>query len=92
MEGSFLPPLPESAAPRVLFFAHLSLLLGFILAGTGINGVMFFAPQIFLAAGMGNIVGRNRPKWQELWTMMVGLLNVIVTVVAVFIIDRWYQP
>lgn len=50
---------------------------------TGINIVMYFSPKIFELAGYASDVDR-------MWlTVIVGLINVLVTLVAIVLIDRW---
>lgn len=50
---------------------------------TGINIVMYFSPKIFQLAGYASDLDR-------MWlTVTVGLVNVLVTLVAILLIDRW---
>ncbi|WP_231496772.1 sugar porter family MFS transporter [Prevotella sp. 10(H)] len=48
---------------------------------TGINAVIIFAPDIFKAAGVGGDTAL-------LQSMLVGLVNVLMTIVALWLIDR----
>ena len=60
-------------------------LIGTLLAAfqqiTGINAVIIFAPDIFKAAGVGGDTAL-------LQSMLVGLVNVLMTIVALWLIDR----
>jgi len=50
---------------------------------TGINTVIYYGPQIFLLAGAGS------DHASILATTLVGIVNVVLTVVAIIFIDRW---
>lgn len=60
-------------------------LIGTLLAAfqqiTGINAVIIFAPDIFKAAGVGGDTAL-------LQSMLVGLVNVLMTIVALWLVDR----
>lgn len=50
---------------------------------TGINVIMYYAPRILEAAGLDTSV-------EQLWgTVLLGVVNVIATVIAVAFVDRW---
>ena len=49
---------------------------------SGINAVIYYAPQIFLQAGFDNA------NTQMLATVGVGTVNLLTTVLAMFLIDR----
>lgn len=48
----------------------------------GINVVLYYAPEIFRSMGMGTDAAM-------LQTIIVGAINVIFTIVAIFTVDRW---
>ncbi|KTD17075.1 sugar porter family MFS transporter [Legionella jordanis] len=49
---------------------------------SGINVIIYFAPEIFKNLGFNNAVG------QMLATMGIGIINLLVTIAAVFYVDR----
>lgn len=60
----------------------IGVLLAFFQQVTGVNAVIYFAPSIFKAAGLGSDVGAL------LATVGVGTVNVLATVAALYLIDR----
>ena len=50
---------------------------------TGINTIIYYAPQIFEAAGFGSATTALAA------TMGIGVVNVLATVVAIALVDRW---
>jgi SP family arabinose:H+ symporter-like MFS transporter len=48
---------------------------------SGINAIMYYAPEIFIAAGSG-------ADSAFMQTVMVGLVNVVFTIVAITLVDR----
>tara|TARA_R110000868_G_scaffold410505_2_gene698752 strand:- start:1987 stop:3378 length:1392 start_codon:yes stop_codon:yes gene_type:complete len=65
---------------RVLF---LGLALQFIQIMTGMNTMMYYAPKIFELAGYAS-------STQQAWgTVLLGVVNVLTTVIALFVVDRW---
>lgn len=80
------PPKQES---KTLFASRYSflILIGFILSAfqqfTGINAVVYFTPKIFSEAGFAD------PKDAIFATFLVGIMNVIATLMTVFLIDRY---
>lgn len=64
---------------------RLALLIGIVLAilqqVTGINVVIYYAPEIFKSAGLDAGVALNH-------TVVVGLINIVFTLVAIAIVDR----
>ncbi len=65
---------------------RLALVVGLVVAVaqqiTGINAIFFYAPTIFEQSGIGTNAAFSQ-------AVMVGLTNVIFTVVAMALIDRW---
>ena len=50
---------------------------------TGMNTIMYYAPEIFKLAGFGS-------HEMQMWaTVIVGLVNVLTTIVALFVVDRY---
>lgn len=64
----------------------LALLVGVLLSVfqqvTGINVFLYYAPEIFKSFGSGQ-------ESAMLQTVIVGLVNMLFTVVAIFTVDRW---
>jgi sugar porter (SP) family MFS transporter len=50
---------------------------------TGINTIIYYAPQIFQAAGFGTATTALAA------TMGIGVVNVLATIVAIVLVDRW---
>src|SRR5262245_35117258 len=50
---------------------------------TGINTIIYYAPQIFEAAGFGSATTALAA------TMGIGVVNVLATLVAIALVDRW---
>lgn len=65
---------------------RLALIVGIIVAVvqqiTGINAIFFYAPTIFEQSGIGTDAAFAQ-------AVLVGLINVIFTLVAIALIDRW---
>jgi SP family arabinose:H+ symporter-like MFS transporter len=78
----------ESGSLLQLFQPGLrtALLIGIVLAVlqqiTGINAILYYAPEIFKAAGAGT----NAALLQ---TVLVGFINVAFTFVAIYTVDKW---
>jgi SP family arabinose:H+ symporter-like MFS transporter len=78
----------ESGSLMQLFQPGLrtALLIGIVLAIlqqiTGINAILYYAPEIFKAAGSGT----SSALFQ---TVLVGLINVVFTFVAIYAVDKW---
>lgn len=68
--------------PNVRRSVALGVLLQVMQQLTGINVVMYYAPRIFRALGYA-------PALQMDFTILVGLVNVLATVAALFLVDRW---
>ncbi|MCB0568917.1 MAG: sugar porter family MFS transporter [Phaeodactylibacter sp.] len=79
--------LEESGTLRELFSGRFrkSIIIGILLAlftqFQGINAIMYYAPEIFKAVG----VGQNSAFAQ---TVIVGVINVLFTFVAIWLVDR----
>ncbi len=67
--------------PKLRFVLLVGLVLAVAQQITGINAVYFYAPTIFEQSG----VGRNAAFAQA---AMIGITNVVVTIVAMLLIDR----
>lgn len=63
-----------------------ALLIGIVLAIfqqiTGINAILYYAPEIFKAAGAGTNAA-------FLQTVLVGIINLLFTFVAIYSVDKW---
>lgn len=77
----------SSASLRVLFQPgfRIALLIGVVLAilqqVTGINAIMYYAPEIFKKVGVGTNASLTE-------TIIVGLVNLIFTIVSLWVIDK----
>ncbi|OGT51294.1 MAG: MFS transporter [Gammaproteobacteria bacterium RIFCSPHIGHO2_12_FULL_42_13] len=69
--------------PWLLPAIWIGLGLGFFQQFTGINTVIYYAPTIFQLAGFKSDVAAIMA------TMGIGAINVIATIVSLFLIDRW---
>lgn len=67
---------------KMRFAITIGIIVGIAQQITGINAVFFYAPSIFEQSG----VGTNAAFAQAI---LVGLINVIFTVVAMIFIDKW---
>ena len=66
----------------LLIFKYCGIALAFFQQATGINTIIYYAPTIFEIAGFGT------HRIAILATIGVGAVNVLMTVVAVWLIDR----
>lgn len=79
---------PKTKAWRDLLQKHLFpvLMLGVMLCAlqqlSGINVIIYYAPEIFKNLGVSNSIG------QVLATMGIGIVNVLVTVIALIYVDK----
>jgi len=55
---------------------------------TGINTIIYYSPTIFEMAGFG-LGGANAACDAILPALPIGIVNVLFTVVAIFLVDRW---
>ena len=62
---------------------YLGILLQVMQQFTGMNVVMYYAPKIF------NIAGFSSTSEQMWGTVIVGLVNMLATLIAIFFVDRW---
>ncbi len=61
----------------------LGMLLQLMQQFTGMNVVMYYAPKIFGIAGFSS-------TGEQMWgTVIVGLVNVLATLIAIGLVDRW---
>ena len=69
---------------RLFTYGWMVIFVGVMLSvfqqAVGINAVLYFAPRIFESMGMGN------PMVQ---TVMMGVVNILFTLLAVFTVERW---
>jgi len=69
------------AAPAVRYALFVGLGLAVLQQVTGINSVIYYGPQIFQAAGVASNVA------SILAEVIVGVVNVLLTLVAIFFVD-----
>ena len=81
-EGGRLVPWSALLAPRLRPALIVGIGLAMFQQITGINTVIYFAPQIFQAAGLSSA------SVSILATAGVGAVNVALTVVSIWLIDR----
>lgn len=72
----------ELFSPRLRVVLVIGLVLALMQQMTGINTVIYYAPSILESAGFGTA------SLSILGTMGVGLINVLATIVSVFLVDR----
>ena len=69
---------------RLFTYGWMVIFVGIMLSvfqqAVGINAVLYFAPNIFKSMGMGD------PMQQ---TVMMGVVNILFTLLAVFTVERW---
>ena len=69
---------------RLFSYGVLVIFVGCMLSvfqqAVGINAVLYFAPRIFESIGMGNPMAQ---------TVMMGVVNILFTLLAVFTVERW---
>jgi SP family arabinose:H+ symporter-like MFS transporter len=74
-------PLAELFIPAMRKVLLIGLVVGIIQQITGINAVFFYAPMIFQQSGLGTDAAFMQ-------AVVVGLINVIFTVVAISLVDK----
>lgn len=68
--------------PKVKRALGIGILLAVFSQITGINAIMYYAPEIFKATGVGS-------DSAFIQTILVGIINVIFTFVAIRYVDQW---
>jgi SP family arabinose:H+ symporter-like MFS transporter len=63
-----------------LLALSIGIVLAFDLQGTGINGIVFYLPELLSTAGLGNL--------SQILTIVVGVFNFLSTFFALFLVDR----
>lgn len=71
----------ELLRPHLRLVLLIALTIGIVQQATGINAVFFYAPMIFEQSGFGNDAA-------FLQAVLVGLVNLLFTIVAILCIDR----
>jgi SP family xylose:H+ symportor-like MFS transporter len=84
--GEIRASLAEHHSGKLLSFGFLVILVGILLSTfqqfVGINVVIYYAPEIFKSMGLGT-------DTSLLQTIIVGVVNMVFTLVAIFTVDRW---
>ena len=73
----------ELFATRIRFGIVIAVLLMFFAQFTGINAVMYFGNEVFKDAGFS----KNFSFWLQ--TIIIGITNIVFTVLAIWKIDQW---
>ena len=68
--------------PRMRLALVVGIIVGVVQQITGINAIFFYAPTIFEQSGIGTDAAFAQ-------AVLVGLINVVFTLVAIALIDRW---
>ncbi len=80
-DGGKAAGFAELLRPHLRLVLMIALTIGIAQQATGINAVFFYAPMIFEQSGIGNDAA-------FLQAVLVGLVNLLFTVVAILCIDR----
>ncbi len=78
---SLIYRLREVLSPKVRLAILIAIVIGIVQQVTGINAVLFYAPTIFEQSGVGTDAAFAQAT-------MVGIVNVVFTIVAMLLIDR----
>jgi len=68
--------------PKMRLALILGIIIGVVQQITGINAIFFYAPTIFEQSGIGTDAAFAQ-------AVLVGVINVLFTLVAISLIDRW---
>lgn len=68
--------------PGLRFVLLIGIILAILSQVTGINAIMYYAPEIFKSGGDGSSSALMQ-------TVLVGVINVLFTVVAIKYVDKW---
>ncbi|NNC94786.1 MAG: sugar porter family MFS transporter [Chitinophagales bacterium] len=74
-------PIKKLLDPTLRTVLIIGLVIGILQQITGINSVFFYAPVIFEQSGIGTDASFSQ-------AIMVGLINLVFTIVAILLIDR----
>jgi len=72
----------EIFSPWIRHVLFLGVFLGFLQQVTGINAIIYYAPTIFRLAGFASTANAI------VATIGIGIVNVLATVIAIFVIDK----
>lgn len=78
-EGSWKELFARKLRPII----YISIGLAFFQQATGVNTIIYYAPTIFTMAGF------EHASSAILATLGVGIVNVLFTIISLFLIDRW---
>ena len=68
--------------PGLRYVLVIGIILAILSQVTGINAIMYYAPEIFKSSGDGSSSALMQ-------TVLVGVINVLFTVVAIRYVDKW---
>lgn len=78
-EGTWKELFAKTLRPII----YISIGLAFFQQATGVNTIIYYAPTIFTMAGF------EQASSAILATLGVGVVNVLFTIISLFLIDRW---
>jgi len=73
--------LKELLKPGIRRALIIGMALGFFSQVTGINAIMYYAPEIFKSAGIANSMAYSDTVW-------VGFINLFFTILAMILVDK----
>jgi len=80
--GSLWKRIEGVFGPKMRLALIVGIIIGVVQQITGINAIFFYAPTIFEQSGIGTDAAFAQ-------AVLVGLINVLFTLVAIALIDRW---
>lgn len=80
--GSLWKRIQGVLGPKMRLALIVGIIVGVVQQITGINAIFFYAPTIFEQSGIGTDAAFAQ-------AVLVGLINVLFTLVAIALIDRW---
>lgn len=76
-------PIKELFKPGLRAVLFIGIILAVFQQATGINSVIYYAPEIF------KLIGGTTTNSALFQTAMVGTINMLFTVIALFTVDKW---
>jgi sugar porter (SP) family MFS transporter len=80
--GALWMRIKSVLGPKMRLALIVGIIVGVVQQITGINAIFFYAPTIFEQSGIGTDAAFAQ-------AVLVGLINVLFTLVAIALIDRW---